>query len=149
MSNDAKNQGRPQGRPQDQVRPQERTPERVDLASTAATATLIPPASTIPDPYEDPVGYLKSRGWKPLGNPSWSSCRWKDPLKPRKGYFTKQPILAANADGEMEQVMVPDGFGKTRPGERPVYHPPGEPVSMQEALGTQLDRDLAEQEEQG
>jgi hypothetical protein len=93
------------------------------------------------DAYTDPVAYLIARKWLPVGITSHATCRWLDPTKPSKEEWKSVPIVAADSNGDIRPVMVDDGFGRKAPGMRKVCTPAREPVTMQEALLSQLARD--------
>lgn len=113
-----------------------------------------------PSPYTDPTAYLQARGWKCLGEPSWPSALWVDPEQPQHAHYRREPIMAPrlvqktyrdDADGrektrvveELQQVMAQDGRGGYKHAERLVFHPKAMPVSVVEALQTQIERDAA------
>ena len=99
----------------------------------------------VADAFENPTGYLKSKGWKCLGNPDTVTARWWDPQSKPYKWYTEEPQMAWNkAEGKMTQVIAPDGFGAMKPVVRMVVHPAGEWVTLQEALNTQLARDYHE-----
>ena len=93
------------------------------------------------DPFASPAEYLLGKGWKCLGDPSWQTATWLDPTKPAVGYESKEPVFAPGADGKPARVMAPNGKGGLEPAEQTVWHPPADPVPLQLALLTQIERD--------
>lgn len=106
-----------------------------------------------PDPYDDPVGYLRAKGWKPLGIPTHQGCMWLDPTQPLVETTREEPIMAwhppqtKGGKPVYRQVQCPtgDASGARLPGVRKVFVPPGAPVPMTQALQTQIERDLRAQ----
>lgn len=97
--------------------------------------------SGTPDPYDDGAGFLLAHGWKPLGNPRHQNTIWRDPTKPLRASATTEPIMVVGEKGVKEQLMCRTGKGKkVAPGERVVIIPPVRPMSLQEALQEQLER---------
>lgn len=111
-----------------------------------------------PDPYENPVEYLKANGWKPLGIPTWTNCLWIDTSKPQFEKWEKVPRMGlfhqptpdgkgvkvvekqvqqriGNAAGHISDVAI----FQTR------YTPKQQPVSMQEALQEMMEREHRKQ----
>lgn len=105
------------------------------------------PAKTIGgahDPHSDFEGYLRSHGWRPLGNPQWDTCLWEDPEGTTEAYEDKVAKFAWSQDGKKyEQVQAKDGTGAIKPVMQTVYHPVTEPMPTQAAIRVQLMRDRA------
>jgi hypothetical protein len=127
--------------------------EAVQAKQNRGQAQQAPGARAAADPFQDPAEYLASRGWRCLGNPAWSTAGWLDPEKPLKGFYESVPRMRRVPDGNggwaEEQVMAQtgDGQGTQRPVVQLRWNPPAEPVGMQEALLTQMERDAAARDE--
>ncbi len=113
-----------------------------------ARAQEQPPArSPLPDVRDGRGAYLVAHGWTPLGHPDDPDTEWIDPTKPEKGSYRKVPRLAPhlNEDGSWSerQVMAQHGRGAEdkRPVVQTVYDPPGEPMSVKDAVREQRARD--------
>lgn len=123
-----------------------------------------PPAkqdSAAPSPYETPIDYLKSKGWKCLGNPEWPSAGWLDPTKPLKDGYVDEPVMAMMIDwtatdehgkskpvAKLTQVQCQNGQGMPTRYEaafRKRFIPKVSPVNMQFALLIQMERDMKAQ----
>lgn len=116
----------------------------------------------VPDPYTDPAAYLRSKGWKCLGDPSWPTAEWLDPEAPRRDSYSKKKVeyqvqvddVITHRDGrkevktrtETKRVMAQDGRGTYQEAEQVVYHPAVQGVPMTHALRIQTDRDLRAEE---
>lgn len=78
----------------------------------------------------DPVAFLLSKGWEPLGDPRHPRCTWLDPTKPRKDSERKVTVgtktLPNKRVVEVQQTRITPR----------VY-----PVSLEDAVDTQLRRD--------
>lgn len=137
------------------------------LDQVAAAATMTDPprrgrppkekteeASNKPDPFKAPAEYLLANDWKPLGPTDSPFCKWLDPMKPIKGFYSKESKFIKrtikNDAGQFEVVteQVMGQFGKGAQDKRPVvqhiWNPPGVPLGMQDALQEQMERDHAE-----
>lgn len=105
------------------------------------------------DPYDDPVGYLRAHGWKPLGNPDWPSCLWHDTARPLfdseekveiKAYFLRKKPNARKGDppiAVLDKVMVKNENGQPEAVQQIRYTPGAEPVLMTEALKITMERE--------
>ncbi len=112
------------------------------------------------NPHGDPAAYLLEKGWRCLGNPSWESSHWLDPMQPLVSSYTEEPCMYEVEmrdeyveDGkvkvrykkEMRQVLAQDGRGGGgQAARRYVYHPKVKPMGLSDALMAQLERDAAE-----
>lgn len=112
-----------------------------------------------PDPFVNPQSYLRSKGWKCLGDPSWPTAGWLDPTKPLKDSYTTEPIMTHVWDYEgtdekghpkfqrmLRQVQAQNGQGapvRLELAFRDHFHPKVQPVDMQTALMIQMERDQA------
>ena len=135
------------------------------MADTAEAAPRQRPRAQAgePDPYGDDGGiaYLLARGWKCLGPRDWPSSQWLDPEKPLVEKYTREPIKFVQRQRveerqpggtvrvryveEERQLTVQDGTGSgaMTPAMRTVYHPAVVPISLQQALWVQIERDAA------
>ncbi len=84
----------------------------------------------IPDPWDDPVGYLRHHKWQPEGDPRRITCRWLDPLKPRTARDEKLKV------GERK---LPDK--SVQPVYQTHHTPAAWPMTRDEALAEQQRRD--------
>ncbi len=100
------------------------------------SATVNPPARApkgqAADPYEQPVQYLLSRGWRPDGEARRPQTRWLDPTK---------PVEATEHRVKIGQKKLPGG--KVEDVFQLVHTPAAWPMSRDEALAEQLRRDEA------
>ena len=102
------------------------------MSTTTATKKETATYTVIPDSAVDPVGYLIAKGWRPNGDPRKPDCGWYDPTKPVKETSEERVILRRE---------LPDGSHEEKKGL--FVTPPAFPVSMHEAVCTQVDRDDA------
>jgi hypothetical protein len=117
-------------------------------------------AKGFPDPYEQPIDYLKAKGWKHLGLPNHPNTVWLDPSKPLEDRWLSEPIMI-KIEREIEINGTPTGKTEIReeqlnyhmgrgnrtdkkPRERTVFIPKVQPVSLSEALQIQLHMDRLE-----
>lgn len=115
--------------------------------ATAEATPKTAPRGEAPDPYDQPVAYLKHYGWKCLGLPDSQAARWFDPTRPRhRAEERKVPRMAPHWDARTKsyvdrQVMAQDGEGGYRAVEQVLVVPPAEPLSLTEALQVQMGYD--------
>jgi len=109
----------------------------------ATTAQETPRAANqAPDPVLEPVKYLYWHKWKCFGNPNSDSFRcWYDPLKPRVDRWEKVEVVAANQYGKLGPVHVKNHDNETVRAVQERFIPKAEPVSRDEALAIQMQRD--------
>lgn len=128
---------------------QEQRPQQTQQAKPAAERAA-------PDPFEEPIAYLKAHGFKPLGNPEWPQTLWIDTTKPllgeehyelKKAHFLRRNQQTNKVEAVLEQVMANDGTGKQAPVQQLCYTPPPAPVTMQAALQMVMERELRKQTE--
>jgi hypothetical protein len=80
------------------------------MANSVQPKTPATPAPAAPDPYTDPVGFARSKGYRPLGDPSWPNCRWRHKDVPLTGRETMRPVFAvSHITGMVEAVKASDG----------------------------------------
>lgn len=112
--------------------------------------------------YEDPAQYLLAKGWRPLGNVQWESCLWLDPTQPLAAQSREEPIEAdfeeqetyKDQDGRQRtrikivrrQLTVQDAQGNLNvvQAKRLVKTAAAVPVGLQQAVHTQIERDMRE-----
>lgn len=97
------------------------------MATEAAPAT----GKKAIDPYVDPAGYLRSKGWELHdGNPLTPFSRWLDPTKPKKETSERVLVgtrqLPGKAKEDVYQLNVT---------------PAAWPISRDEAVAEQMMRD--------
>jgi len=123
-----------------------------DPSTTPVQSTMNnkPVPTSRPDPYTDPVGFLKFNGWRPLGFENHPSTLWEDPTKPTEDQWTQEPIMITvekNKEGgrpgekewEVRQLVMHNGIpkhlgGSDTPKFRSVCTPAGEPMPLSEAI---------------
>lgn len=78
----------------------------------------------------DPVAYLQTKGWTPCGDPRYPGTSWLDPAKPEKDTEEWEVVgQRTKPNREVEEIkqlrITPRAF----------------PVSLEDAVTTQLERD--------
>ena len=87
-------------------------------------------ANEIPDPQEDPAGYLLAHKWRPLGEIKRSNCRWIDPTRPLKDSYERKKVgVRQLPNGTVEEVFQTH------------FTAAAFPVSRDEAVAIQMERD--------
>lgn len=112
------------------------TKPRKDARATATAEA--DRATSKPDPFRDPVGYLKASGWVPDGDSRSRLCRWYDPTKPRVSTVSQFPLgKKRNRDGKI--VLGP----RNEPIElfQQVHTAAASPISRDDAIELQISRD--------
>lgn len=91
-----------------------------------------------PDPWDNPIGYLRHYNWRPEGDPRNPATRWFDPRRSLTGKEEKIKIgekkLPGNKKEDIHQVH---------------YTPPAWPMTREEAVVEQMRRDEEEKAKKG
>lgn len=135
-------------------------------AKSAQPAASQPPAASqqpaaavpVPESWEDPAGFLKHYGWRPMGDPRHPLTKWWDPTKPKVAHETREPVYRSSPKpggkpGEMVRVQQThnDENGLPQPTTQVIYHPAGSPVEQAFAIMVQeqrLAQELADREKE-
>ncbi len=96
------------------------------------TKTEVRPETKTPDPHQDPVAYLLSKGWKCDGDPATGRERWFDPTLPDKPQDLRDAL--ALPPRKLDNGRVVQEF-------QTVHIQGAWPISRQAALAVQALRD--------
>lgn len=116
---------------------------------TLTAALKTPP---MPGAGKTPGEYLLEKGWTPLGDPAWESCRWYAPGFRVTETYTKvtEPMLGETERYEAGKQLLLDGKIAENPAPRmrtqTVVTPKSEPKPTTVAYQQQLEADLRERE---
>jgi len=99
--------------------------------NTLTAPTAPAQKSKAPDPDTNPIGYLMHYGWVPQGNPKSRTTLWMDPTKPTKDERRMvERMRIVDKKTKKEEITMQEE-----------YTPAGWPLSRDQALDVQMERD--------
>jgi hypothetical protein len=95
-------------------------------------------AEKAPDPFEQPVQYLRYHGWRTQGmDPRTRRALWLDPTKPKKEIVRKEHAYTKKLPNGEEQEVY-----------QTIIEPEAWPTPQDEAVDVQMERDRQKREAQ-